>query len=382
MSPILLPEDMHREIASHVDTKTLVQMLSLSSTFRLALRHFLYRHIDVAHTCDKLVVTLAEDAELANLVHSLILVPFKQSGIPDTVWAKAFKQTVNLTHLSVSQNVYRPLSPFTFQITSFTGHGSLKLSWIQFINSNPNLKELRLYGDQVDVKKIMLPALERLAADANVIANLSLFRPIEELVLFPDSSTANTIREEDLVMLGRVKPGVRRLRIKFCLLANLVELAPKFLRYLQDLVLDDGFRHGGTICDSEDVLTPEHFPHLRSVHIVSRLPWPSEEDLLWAANRLPILPRLTHCWPTAFELSDRRKKSRTAEKSREEEWRLSMQGVADMAEEWAADSEDQWQEWAEKLADCARELHGLQSTPQPGSTEYWRWCVARRTGNK
>jgi hypothetical protein len=38
----------------------------------------------------------------------------------------------------------------------------------------------------------------------------------------------------------------------------------------------------------------------------------------------------------------------------EEEWRQSMQGVADLAEEWAADVEEQWQQWAQKLEDCAK----------------------------
>jgi hypothetical protein len=79
---------------------------------------------------------------------------------------------------------------------------------------------------------------------------------------------------------------------------------------------------------------------------------------------------------------------RMPEMPMEMEWRQSMQGVADLAEEWVAEVEAQWQEWAQKLEDCARqvvshffpshsadngrsELYAVKSTLVPGSDEYW-----------
>ncbi|KAJ7257986.1 hypothetical protein C8J57DRAFT_1516284 [Mycena rebaudengoi] len=393
MSLSLVPVDLFDEIASHADQSTLLNLLYLSPAIQNSLRRFLYRHIEVGPTSDLLVATLAESA-----VRSLSLFPSGDCRVGGATWEKALSQMPNLMHLGVSKNVERPLGTLSFHLRSFAAYGSMMPSWVRFVNKHPQLVELRVYGRQHDVSGLMLPALHRLTGNANVIAHLALFRPVTEVGLLQYTPSSSTIAAEDLLMLKRVKPGTLKLRIKCCLLKAVAEIAPEFLLRVRDLILEDDSTYirrqrnipeKTSIYSCEHVLTEEYMPDLRSLHLISWYEAPTQDSVMWAMQRGPVHRRLENihfsrliqltlpeCWACAQSPPQDLPNSwsitiRTPETLMEEEWRQSMQGVADLAEEWAADVEEQWQQWAQKLEDCANELYAVKSTLLPGSDEYW-----------
>ncbi|KAJ7258014.1 hypothetical protein C8J57DRAFT_1472510 [Mycena rebaudengoi] len=481
LSPV--PIDICDEIASHADRSTLLNLLYLSPAIKNSLRRFLYRHIEVGPTSDLLIATLAANVALAKMVRLLSLFPSGDCHIGGAAWEKALKQMQNLLHLGVSRNVERPLGSLSFRLRSFAAYGPLMPSWVRFVNKHPQLEELRVDGRQHDVSGLMLPALHRLAGNANVVAHLALFRPVMEV--------------EDLLMLKRVKPGTLKLRIKCCLLKAVAEIAPNFLFQVRDLILEDDSTYirrqrnipeTTSIYSCEHVLTEKYMPDLRSVHVISRYDTPTQDSVMWATQHRPVHRHIQNIHflamppmilrdstaamgaanqylgntlrgtkqtppskifslqqsrmrrsgingcqvasaptPIAFgyitlggsirgvqciipaplallvaplgfaEKSDLRRNdlpdnwsitTRKPEMPMEMEWRQSMQGVADLSEEWVAEVEAQWQEWAQKLEDCARqvvshffpshsadighsELYAVKSTLVPGSDEYW-----------
>jgi hypothetical protein len=192
-------------------------------------------------------------------------------------------------------------------------------SWVRFVNKQPQLQELKLYGRQHDVSGLMLPALRRLTGNANVIAHLALFRPVPEICLLQYTPSSSTVAAEDLLMLKRVKPGVLKLRIKCCLLKAVAEIAPTFLLRVRDLILEDDstyirrqcnipvlsppertvllseihyLQETTSIYSCQHVLTDRYMPDLRSIHVVSRYEAPTQDSLLWAMTRRPVHSRL------------------------------------------------------------------------------------------
>ncbi|KAJ7280891.1 hypothetical protein C8J57DRAFT_1300400 [Mycena rebaudengoi] len=303
MSLIPVPIDICEEIASHADRATLLQLFYLSSPIKITLRPFLYRHIEAGLTAELLVATLAEDAEISKLVRSLSLSPSGACYISGVAWEKALSQMAGLKHMGVSRNVDGPQQTHSFRLRSFSASGSLKPSWIRFLNSHPQLEKLKLYDRQNDVTGLMLPALRQLSGNANVIANLALFRPVEELVFQLYDPMVFSLTASDLIMLGRVKAGTLRLRIKSCQLKPLAEIAPKLLRHVRDLVLEDDsvligrqhhIREKTSIYACEHVLTEKYFPRLRSLHIVSHDGIPTGDIVIWAMTRGQVLPSLEH----------------------------------------------------------------------------------------
>ncbi|KAJ7253592.1 hypothetical protein C8J57DRAFT_1237391 [Mycena rebaudengoi] len=61
----------------------------------------------------------------------------------------------------------------------------------------------------------------------------------------------------------------------------------------------------------------------------------------------------------------------------EKEWRMSMQGLADLAEEWVAEGEANWQEAFQSIADWASEQYGLRPMPEPGTDTHWMFVNFR-----
>ncbi|KAJ7281288.1 hypothetical protein C8J57DRAFT_1499990 [Mycena rebaudengoi] len=371
MSLCEVPVDVCDEIASHADRSTLLNLLCLSPLTNKSLRRFLYQHIEV---------------------RSLSLFPSGDCHIGGAAWEKAVSHLEHLTHLGVSKNVDRPLCIPTFRLISFAGYGPMMPSWVRFVNKQPQLQELKLYGRQHDVSGLMLPALRRLTGNANVIAHLALFRPVPEICLLQYTPSSSTVAAEDLLMLKRVKPGVLKLRIKCCLLKAVAEIAPTFLLRVRDLILEDDSTYIRRQCNipettsiysCQHVLTDRYMPDLRSIHVVSRYEAPTQDSLLWAMMPIDVLIyaplvqlTLPECW--ACSMSPRQDlldswslAVHAPETPMEEEWRRSMQGVADLAEEWVADVEKQWQKWARSLEDCANELYAVKATLLPGSDEYW-----------
>ncbi|KAJ7256754.1 hypothetical protein C8J57DRAFT_559858 [Mycena rebaudengoi] len=295
LSPV--PIDICDEIASHADRSTLLNLLYLSPAIKNSLRRFLYRHIEVGPTSSLLIATLAESVVLAKMVRSLSLFPSGDCHIGGAAWEKALKQMQNLLHLGVSRNVERPLGSLSFRLRSFAAYGPLMPSWVRFVNKHPQLEELRVYGRQHDVSGLMLPALHRLAGNANVVAHLALFRPVTEVGLLQYTPSSSTVAAEDLLMLKRVKPGTLKLRIKCCLLKAVAEIAPNFLLQVRDLILEDDSTYirrqrnipeTTSIYSCEHVLTEKYMPDLRSIHVISRYDTPTQDSVMWAMQRRPV----------------------------------------------------------------------------------------------
>ncbi|KAJ7271751.1 hypothetical protein C8J57DRAFT_1226330 [Mycena rebaudengoi] len=82
--------------------------------------------------------------------------------------------------------------------------------------------------------------------------------------------------------------------------------------------------------------------------------------------------RLEHTSSSETEAGGEPYKGCAPETEIETEWRLSMQGIADLAEEWVADGEEQWQKTFQILGDFVKEEYTRKPIPKLGTQAYWR----------
>ncbi|KAJ7218895.1 hypothetical protein C8J57DRAFT_1254599 [Mycena rebaudengoi] len=320
--------DLVGEVVSHCDRETLLQLFYLSRVNKSAVRRYLYRHV---------------------VVHGLEFAP-----------------------------------PIEYR-------GKLTRRWTQFLENQPNLAFLELYEPLLSHVP-QLPALKNLIATAPLAAQILEVNVVPSIILYQCTNGIRHIDSVSLEKFARAKPG---------LVLSLLAAA----------------RH----------LTATNFPAIRTLRIVSHLHKPSSKRMtnaLGSQSSMKSLRNVHYCtprgchnwarseeelgsgiqyrlWPQAswvteapvqqvtIESAARRHRLRKAEHpiveeetisvyngtapetEIETEWRLSMQAVADMAEEWVAAGEAKWQEDFQSIADWAMLEYGLFPMPLPGTQAHW-----------
>ncbi|KAJ7212361.1 hypothetical protein C8J57DRAFT_1733138 [Mycena rebaudengoi] len=418
-----VPLDIVGEIASYTSRATLLRLFLVSRGTQVIVRRFLYRHIVVRNRKHRgLVRTLASDTALPPLVHTL---EFQWTEYCGRVWGPAWDRVLigmtNLTDLTVADHVqlsHTARQGITFTLKYFSTSAAILGNWSLFLQNQPTIELLELEVALVGTTPV-LPNLRRAILTPSIAAKLLEVNTIPEVIFYPTFlHNVRTIPRDDISLFARAQPGLVTLRLRCKQFLNLLT-APNMFAQLRHLVLDDdkSWRSDPLISNLRAVsyhLSSDLVPLLSTLRMVSSDTRPSfsKIDTIPSPSMNPALARALEpgatrvrrknpaagedrLWPLADWLTEvpvwaplpsrHRPHSQDSigavgttpytrmgpETPIEKEWRVSMQAVADLAEEWVAEGEAKWQTDYQLLADWSQQLFGLMPMPAPGTDAHW-----------
>ncbi|KAJ7232566.1 hypothetical protein C8J57DRAFT_1533041 [Mycena rebaudengoi] len=404
-TPLNIPLDIVGEIASYAPRPTLLRLFLVSHASRLMVRRFLYQHIVVRNQKHRaLVRTLSSDGVLPPLVRTL---EFQWTEYCGRVWGPAWDDVLigmtNLKELTIADHVQLSNTArqgITFSLIHFSTSAAILGNWSLLLQNQPTIELLEVAVTLAGPTPV-LPNLKRAILTPSVAAKLLEVNTISDIIFYPTFlHNVRTISQGDLRLFARAQPGLVTLRLRCKQFLNLLS-APNIFAQLKHLVLDDDKTwRSDPLVDFEPtccIVSPVfrarpsliHLAHGFVGHktlILEDSPSPSMNPALARALE-PGATRVRRknpaagedrLWPLADWLTEIPVWSPLPSRYRpqsqddigavettpytrmgpetpiEKEWRVSMQGVADLAEEWVAEGEAKWQADYQLLADWSR----------------------------
>ncbi|KAK7046259.1 hypothetical protein R3P38DRAFT_3175539 [Favolaschia claudopus] len=235
--------DLIFEVARWGGHPEMVTVLRLSRTTYFAFRYMLYRRIVVSgRAAKKVVQTLAHRPQLQPLVECLYF------GVDSAVnleqWGVVFPGLVNLTVLEISAHIHLPRSlipHITCRLEHFTSNGSVSATWAEFLSAQHALASIFVDIDFAGPfpSPQQIPKLQSVKARP---ADIPQFTPhaLQDLWFFTDGiHSASTLHAADLVKFATSPASLVVIRISAPQLIQLLEAAPRILRNLRHIVLDE-----------------------------------------------------------------------------------------------------------------------------------------------
>ncbi|KAK7051850.1 hypothetical protein R3P38DRAFT_2501692 [Favolaschia claudopus] len=235
--------DLIFEVARWGGHPEMLAILRLSRTTYFAFRYMLYRKILVSGNAAKKVVrTLAHRPQLQPMVECLYF------GVESTVnleqWEIVFPGLVNLTVLEISALIHLPRSIIprvTCRLEHFTSNGSISATWAEFLATQHTLASLFVDIDFAGPfpSPQQIPKLQSVKARP---ADIARFAPhaLQDLWFLTDGiDSVYTLRATDLVRFATSPARLVAIRISAPQLIQLLEAAPRILRMLRHVVLDE-----------------------------------------------------------------------------------------------------------------------------------------------
>ncbi|KAK7007983.1 hypothetical protein R3P38DRAFT_3211634 [Favolaschia claudopus] len=235
--------DLIFEVARWGGHPEMVAVLRLSRATYFAFRCMLYRKIVVSgRAAKKVVQTLAHRPQLQPMVECLYF------GVDSAVnleqWGVVFPGLVNLTVLEISTLIHLPRSlipHITCRLEHFTSNGSVSATWAEFLSTQHTLSSIFVDIDFVGPfpSPQQIPKLQSVKARP---ADIPQFTPhaLQDLWFFTDGiHSVSTLRAADLVKFATSPALLVVIRISAPQLIQLLEAAPRILRNLRHIVLDE-----------------------------------------------------------------------------------------------------------------------------------------------
>jgi hypothetical protein len=226
-----IPVDVLREILEHVRKADLAILCMVNKIFCSCSQDVLYREIHYPHKC--VTLTLAASTDLARRVRS-----FKTTHSSPEL-ATALRNMSSLRsldlHYIVDESV---LDGCTFKLDSFTCSFPYSESLQKFLNNQPGITSVTLYGDYQPLSPFderCLPNLTQVEANYPLLRILIPGRPVTEVNMFSHSSTHST----DLSFFTLSTTPIQELLIDFDMLypkpvSLLVSIFPSLVGLLVD----------------------------------------------------------------------------------------------------------------------------------------------------
>ncbi|KAK6984035.1 hypothetical protein R3P38DRAFT_2577070 [Favolaschia claudopus] len=242
-SPLPWDPAIYLEIGRCCNLWDLLELLCVSSELNVLLRHYLYRHIGVRYSADKLVDTLAKKRCLWPIVRSLF---FEKPGrIRLGQWERVLPKLCNLEILSISAGIPLPLELVylsRFRLTHFAAECDVQGTWIKLIASQPWLQELRFnrtfLGPVPAANK--LPLLVALKARPIDCARFAEIHELYHIWFYTgDGLATDNLTFASLYRLSHSPSRLATLRISCYDFLAIVGTTPHLLTQLRHLVLDE-----------------------------------------------------------------------------------------------------------------------------------------------
>ncbi|KAJ6508207.1 hypothetical protein C8R45DRAFT_1089410 [Mycena sanguinolenta] len=221
-------------------------LLQLTRQLYFALRHLLYRNIEVGAAAAKVVHSLACNVQLRPMVQSLQFSD-PSASIPPRLWTLVFPTLENLEVLSIAYDIPLPgpaLSYVTFRLTALECFSNVTHEWMDLIRSQPGLEELILRssftGDAPN--PYQLPRLRRICAGPTEVSKFARLHDLQDVWFLHDTTIGSgrpSLSSSDLRNFSVSPSRLCTLRISTPDFLRLVDVAPNVVSMLIHLALDE-----------------------------------------------------------------------------------------------------------------------------------------------
>jgi hypothetical protein len=186
-----IPVDVLREILGHVDKAGLATLCRVNKIVCSCSQDVLYR--EIPYRDGRVIQTLAQSTDLARRVRS-----FHAFGYYPGL-ATALRNMSSLRSLRLySIDDDSILDGCTFKLDSFDTTLLYSESLHQFLNSQPSLTKLTVWGDYPPFDETCLPNLTRVEAMPSCLGILIPGRPVREVIMHPPWDFDPTLDSTDL----------------------------------------------------------------------------------------------------------------------------------------------------------------------------------------
>ncbi|KAJ7214611.1 hypothetical protein C8J57DRAFT_1255723 [Mycena rebaudengoi] len=387
---------------------TLRNLTSLSRSTLKTLRLLLYGRIVVADCGQTLVQSLASNKELPPMVHSILFLP-SALAIEGPMWECVLHELTNLTQLGISGHTRLTtggLNDISFKLLSFISFSNCPPVWADLLQLQLRLEVLEICGDLLGPTPL-LPDIRSACLDPAVAAKMLECNCLPDVEFFLRNLTDQSISVRDLMRFSVARPGLQCLRLRCTQFFRPVDNVPTLLKELYSLVFDSDPSWvrtsiqeplAYTLHSTAVRLLAIDLPQLRKAHSISS--WEDLTTLIYQdsnnifntcifsglmpfrlvhktrihdgkpVNRVrlvtEIIPRQPEMdWYTRRLNTQRARRLQRLEDLRlarpyerpgpetplDEDWHLSMQSLADFAEEMVAEQDQGWQDAFQRIAD-------------------------------